>query len=250
MSLTACAKHYRADGMLLQSDAAKHTVVISHRDIEGYMPAMTMEFHTTHVPNLAPGTRISFQVLAGRRSTEVSNIVSRSAAAEFTAPKPIAIGTLVPDFTLTSETGRSVRLSSLRGKPVAIDFIYTRCPLPDVCPRLSANFARLQRRFGADLTLLSITIDPQFDQPGVLAQYARRWNANPESWHFLSGDEPAIRAVAANFGLLYFAEEGSITHTARTAVIDRGGRLAGLVEGSSYAVSQLGDLIHLSLESK
>jgi protein SCO1 len=236
--------------MLLQSDAAKRTVVISHRDIEGYMPAMTMEFRTRQVPNLAPGTRISFQVVARHHSTEVTNIVSRAAAAEFTAPKPIAIGSMVPDFTLTSEGGQPIRLSALRGKPVAIDFIYTRCPLPDVCPRLSANFARLQRRFGNEVTLLSITIDPQFDRPDVLTRYARRWNANPESWHFLTGDEAAIRSVAAGFGLLYFAEEGSITHTTRTAVIDRSGRLTGLVEGSSYAVSQLGDLIHLSLESQ
>ena len=66
----------------------------------------------------------------------------------------------------------------------------------------------------------------------------------------LDVEPAAIRAVAASFGLLYFAEEGSITHTARTAVIDRRGRLTGLVEGSSYAVSQLGDLIHLSLESQ
>jgi protein SCO1/2 len=236
--------------MLLQSNAAKQTVVISHRDINGYMPAMTMEFHAEQIPDLAPGTRITFNLAVNRHSSEVTNIVPRGAAAEFIAPKPLAVGSAVPDFTLTGESGKPVQLSTLHGQVIAIDFIYTRCPLPDVCPRLSANFARLQRRFGPKLTLLSITIDPQFDQPDVLQRYAKRWNANPETWHFLTGDEISIRKIAETFGLLYFAEEGSITHTVRTAVIDRDGRLAGLVEGSSYAVSQLGDLINLALETK
>jgi protein SCO1 len=236
--------------MLLQSDAANKTVLISHRDIKGYMPAMTMQFRVKQMPDMLPGTRITFDLFVRKHSSEVTSIVRRGATAEFNGPAPVAIGSTVPDFTLTDETGQTRELKALNGQVVAIDFIYTRCPLPDVCPRLSANFARLQRRFGAKLTLLSITIDPQYDTPEVLTRYAKRWNADPQHWHFLTGNETTIRAVAGNFGLLYFAEEGSITHTARTAVLDRQGRLAGLVEGSSYAVTQLGDLINLTIEAK
>lgn len=233
--------------MLLRADPVKKTVLISHRDIKGYMPAMTMEFHARQIPALPPGTRITFKLSVNRHDSEVTDIVSRGTAPEFSAPEPIAAGTPVPDFTLTDETGRPFQLSRLRDRVVALDFIYTRCPLPDVCPRLSANFAALQRRFGPKVTLVSITIDPQYDTPAVLREYAKRWNANSENWHFLTGEDAVIRSVAASFGLLYFAEEGSISHTARTAVIRRGGQLAGLVEGSNYAVSQLGDLIELAL---
>jgi protein SCO1/2 len=164
-------------------------------------------------------------------------------------PKPLAVGETVPDFELTDQTGAQVRLSAFRGHAVAINFIYTRCPLPDVCPRLSANFARLARRFGPRVILLSLTIDPGNDTPEVLARYATLWKANPENWHFLTGDPAVIRSVASSFGMLYFAEEGSLSHTSATAVIGTGGRLAGIVEGSGYAVSQLGDLIAREMEA-
>jgi protein SCO1/2 len=226
-----CAKRYHADGMLLRSDAAKHTVYLSHRDIEGYMPAMAMEFPSKVTPDLPPGTRITFDLTVRKGHPLVTKIASR-------------------DFTLTDQDGRPLSFSSLRGQVVAIDFIYTRCPQPDVCPRLSANFARLQRRFGSSLKLLSITIDPLYDRPEVLRGYAKLWNANLDSWHFLTGTDEQIRPVAQSFGLVYFAEEGSMTHSSRTAVIGRDGRLAGVVEGSAYAVSQLGDLVALTLEGK
>jgi protein SCO1/2 len=236
--------------MLLRADPAKQTVFISHRDIKGYMPAMAMEFPATHVPDLKPGARISFELAVRRGKAKVTSITTRGPAAEFAAPRPLPIGEMIPDFQLTDQSGLPVRLASLRGEVVALNFIYTRCPQPDVCPRLSANFARLQRRFGSRVRLLSVTIDPKFDTPEVLRHYAKLWNADPKSWHFLTGDEQAIRDVADSFGLIYFAEEGSMTHTARTAVIGRDGRLAGLVEGSSFAVSQLGDLISSALEAQ
>ncbi len=234
--------------MFLRADPAKHTVYLSHRDIPGYMPAMAMEFPAKSVPTLAPGTRIAFDLSVRHARPLVTRIVPRGGVSEFAAPPSIAIGVPVPDFSLTDQFGQPLTLSSLRGNVIALDFIYTRCPQPDVCPRLSANFARLQRRFGASLKLLSITIDPKFDQPPVLLDYAKRWNADGSNWRFLTGPESDIRSVANSFGLIYFADDGAMTHSSRTAVIGRDGRLAGIVEGSAFAVSQLGDLIALTLE--
>jgi protein SCO1/2 len=248
--LGGCAKHYHADGMLLRADAVKQTVFISHRDIGGYMPAMAMEFHAKHVPDLAPGARITFELAVKQGNAVVTHIASRGGVAEFTTPTSLAVGSPVPDFTLIDPREKLLSLSSLRGEVVALNFIYTRCPQPDVCPRLSADFARLQRRFGRSLKLLSITIDPRYDNPSVLDGYAKLWNADQESWHFLTGSESEIRAVASTFGLVYFAEDGSMTHSSRTAVIGRDGRLAGMVEGSAFAVSQLGDLISLAMEAR
>ena len=158
----------------------------------------------------------------------------------------------MPDFTLIDQNRQGVRLSDFRGKVVAVDFIYTRCPLPDVCPRLSANFARLQSRFrprmGSDLMLLSITIDPQYDTSEVLLRYATIWNAAARGWRFLTGPDKEIEIVARRFGMNYWPEEGLITHTSETGVIARDGRLAARVDGSSFAASQLGDLIERELE--
>ena len=154
-----------------------------------------------------------------------------------------------PDFQLTDQHGRTLRTADLRGKVVAIDFIYTRCPLPDVCPRLSANFAMLQRQFreqaGDSLLLLSVTVDPEFDTPAVLAEYARRWAAG-SGWRFLTGD---VAPLAASLGEIYWAEEGSIGHNSTTSIIGRDGRLAAQVEGSNYRPDQLVHLIARQLEN-
>src|SRR5262249_51220814 len=154
-----------------------------------------------------------------------------------------AIGAGVPDFELIDQSGAPLRLRDLDGKIVAVDFIYTRCPLPDVCPRLSANFAQLQRRFagrmGTDLVLLSITIDPQYDTPEVLAKYAKIWGAKLAGWRFLTGSAEEVQRVAARLGMTYWPEEGLLTHTSQTAVIGRDRTLRAIVEGSSYTAGQL-----------
>jgi protein SCO1/2 len=103
---------------------------------------------------------------------------------------------------------------------------------------------------GTGLVLLSITIDPQYDTVEVLAEYARIWRANAEGWRMLTGSREHIGEVASRFGLVYWPEEGAITHTSTTGVIARNGRLAALIEGSSYDPMQLGDLIASLWEEK
>ncbi len=239
--------------MVLRVDRREQTILVSHRDIRGYMPAMVMPLpvkRPAEIANLQPGAPVHFRLAVKGRLAVAEHIEARGPAETFrlaAPPEKLAIGAAVPDFSLTDQNGAPVQLSGLRGKVVVLNFIYTRCPLPYVCPRLSANFARLQRRFekrlGLDLVLLSITIDPQYDTPAVLANYARLWKANPMGWHFLTGEPVAIETVAANFGIQYFPEEGSMSHTSETAVIARNGTLTAVVGGSAYAVSQLGDLI-------
>jgi len=198
-----------------------------------------MPFRFAKLDGIAPGSHVLF-TLRGGKASHVK--VVKQDLGEIRLPAPgVRVGELVPDFELTDHLLRPGRLSALRGRVVVIDFIYTRCPLPEVCPRLSANFARLQKRFaGKDVTLLSITVDPQFDTSQVLADYARRWRANPEQWRFLTGD---VKPVAATFGLLYWAEDYAITHSNSTAVVGRDGRLAALVEGAGYTAEQLGDIV-------
>jgi protein SCO1/2 len=164
----------------------------------------------------------------------------------------VGIGDLVPDFELTDQSGHPVRLSGFHGRVVVVNFIYTRCPLPEVCPRLASNFALVQRRFreqlGSKLILLSVTMDPKYDTPEMLEEYSKAWGRDPKGWYFLTGSDRAIRTVADRLGLVYWPEEGSLTHTSLTCLIGRDGRLEARVNGSAYEVRQLGDLIARQLE--
>jgi protein SCO1/2 len=167
------------------------------------------------------------------------------------AAKPLAVGQRVPDFMLTDQARQSVKLSSLAGKVVAVNFIYTRCALPQFCLRVSNNFGVLQKRFarqlGRDLVLLTVTFDPQRDTPEVLAKYASQWKADPATWHFLTGPVADVRRVCSQFGVDYFPDEGLMNHSLQTAIVDRGGRLVASIEGNQYTPEQLGDLVETAL---
>jgi len=261
----ACsAKRYPVSGMVLKVDQAGQTIVVSHEKIPGYMDAMAMPFRVRDPKALAllrPGLRVEFTLVVGRSESWAEQVRLQGGArfepdAQFPAPAPstaVALGQPVPDFELVDQSRRPTKLSALQGQVVAVTFIYTRCPLPDVCPRLSNNFARVQERFGdrmgRDLTLLSVTFDPQFDRPEVLAEHARGWKANPDGWRFLTGTLPQIREVCGLFGVDFWPDEGLITHSMRTAVIDRQGRLAANLPGRDFTARQLGDLIETVLRN-
>lgn len=268
LSVSSCARRLPVRGMVLRVDAQQQTVLISHRDIPNYMRAMTMPFRVrtpAELKNLKPGAEIEFQLVVRKTGSYIRHVrrLDRARGGAVVddgddrfvlpqSPGKIEIGAIVPDFVLTDQQGRALRLSDFRGKVAAVNFIYTRCPLPDVCPRLSATFASLQRRFaariGKDLVLLSITIDPDYDTPKILQEYAGIWKANPEGWHFLTGPHADIEKIAASFGMTYWAEEGVIAHTSQTGIVGRDGRLAAMVNGSSFTGNQLGDLIARELE--
>ena len=128
-------------------------------------------------------------------------------------------------------------------KVVVVDFIYTRGPLPDVCPRLSANFASVSKKLrGRDVEFLSITIDPQYDTPAVLARI-RAPLAGGRFLEILNRHFSADPGSGGIFGLVYWPEEGSITHTVATAVVGRDGTLRAKIDGAGYRPDQLLALI-------
>jgi protein SCO1/2 len=255
LTALAAAKSYPVDGVVIAVDPAARTMLVSHRAIGKYMPAMMMPFRVedgAELKGLYPGVRVQFDLEIGK-DRSIARHVRRSGEPDAEVPSPkgrLQVGGALPDFRLTDQQGAEVRGVDLRGKVVAVDFIYTRCPLPDVCPRLSANFAALQRRFagrmGKDLVLLSVTVDPDYDTPAVLSAYAKRWGAG-NGWRFLTGD---VSTLAGALGEVYWTDEGSIGHNSMTSVIGRDGRLAAVVEGASYRVDQLEHLVESVLEGK
>ncbi|MCI0423543.1 MAG: SCO family protein [Acidobacteria bacterium] len=264
---SSCARRYRVEGLVLDVNPEGRTMVVSHQAIPGYMGAMAMPFRVASARDLKmlePGNQVEFQLVVKGQSSHAEKIraersaeLARPSGDEAFLPLPspketLPLGSLVPDFRLVNQSDQTVRLSDFKGKVAAVNFIYTRCPLPEVCPRLSANFAHLQKRFqnrmGKDLVLLSITLDSQYDTPRVLAEYASRWGANSRGWHFLTGAPEGIERIANRFGLVFWPDEGLLTHTSQTGIISRDGCLAALIEGSSYEEQQLGDFIARQLE--
>jgi protein SCO1 len=262
----AGANRYQGEGTVLAVNPGAKTITISHREIAGLMPAMVMEFPLAHgekLVDIEPGARITFELIAEARYV-VKN-VRRIPAVVLSptglpptglptaglAPRidiaPLRVGEAVPDFELTDERGEAFRLSRLRGRFVALDFIYSRCPVADMCPRLSANFAYLQRHFDGRLELVSVTLDPKWDKPGVLLDYSKRWGADLSRWHFVTGEAQAIRRVAGEFGVQYWIEEDALAHSSAVGIIGPDGRLAARIDGSSYPVRQLADLISVQL---
>jgi protein SCO1 len=228
------------------------------------MDAMTMPFDVSgsaRAVKLSPGDRVRFRlsVKGGRSVVDRIDVISAApidAGLQRTpaAPALAAVGFAVPDFTLIDQSGIPLSLASLRGKVVAVTFIYTRCPLPDYCPRMVENFRAVRTRFAdrmdRDLVLLTVSFDPQYDTPERLADYAAANRAAVPGWHFLTGDVAQIERVCDAFGIQYWAEEGLITHSLQTAVIARDGRLAATVEGKAFTPRQLGDVIDSVLASR
>jgi len=270
----AQTKRYPVTGMVLRVDVAARTVLVSHDAIDGLMPAMTMPFAVREAKDLQgiePGMTVSFALVLGAAQAvaeQITVVLYESVEQDpVTArrlrmlqrligggPEPVAVGSAVPDFTLTGQARTTQTLSQLRGKVVVVNFIYTGCPLPQFCVRITNHFGALQKRFrgGAarDLALLTVTFDPGRDTPERLAEHARQWNADPALWQFLTGPAPEIQRVAGIFGVDVFPDEGLLTHSLRTAVIDRRGTLVASLEGNRYTAAQLGDLVEATMAKK
>jgi protein SCO1 len=133
-----------------------------------------------------------------------------------------------PPFALTSQEGVPVTLADLRGKVVALTFIYTACP--DICPLLTQKMVQVQDELGADfgtkVAFVSISLDPERDTPEVLKDYAQFWGAKLEGWSFLTGSPEAVRDVTHHYGVFFTKkEDGSVDHTQLTTLVDAGGQM-------------------------
>lgn len=106
----------------------------------------------------------------------------------------------VPDFVLVERSGQQVRRADLYGKVWVVNFMFTRCPGDGECLLETNRMARLQTQFARqeDVRLVSISVDPEYDAPAVLARYAQRFGADADRWLFLTGAKAAIYRLARN----------------------------------------------------
>ena len=254
----ACSRgrSYELRGQILAVDTARQEITIKHGDIKGFMPGMTMPFKVsspTLLDGPTPGDLVRATLVVDD-SRGVLTAIEKTGSAPLTEPPPRPIiealhpGDAVPDVELIDEAGATRHLSEWRGRAVALTFIYTRCPLPDFCPLMDRQFAEVQQTVAGDATLrgrvqlLSISFDPSYDTPEVLATHAKKVGADPGIWNFLTGRQSDIDTFAANFGVSVMREgsdPGNVVHNLRTAVVDGNGKLVTIINGMQWAPAEL-----------
>jgi protein SCO1 len=188
------------------------------------------------VQEVQPGDKIAAEVVVGSDRSdywlENVRITDESARAQTNppaAPHVLLPGEHVPDIALVNQDGHTIHLSDFAGKALLVTFIYTRCPMPDFCPRLSSQFAQIQnqlKKTPADYNkthLLTITFDPKYDTPSVLRQYGLNYlNSDPSGfshWDFASTTPADLARLAQAFGLVYQQQENQILHSMNIVLI-------------------------------
>lgn len=250
------ARRFPLKGIIREVDGARAQVTVDHEDVPGYMSAMTMPFPVKDDPRivqiLRPGDRVEATLVVQGDRYWLENVLTKGfvatpAAATAQGSKPaiiprpnraVGVGDTVPDFTLTDQSGTPVTLSRMRGEPVAVTFLYTRCPVATACPMTTAKFSRLAAMLGPKpfARLLVITVDPEHDTVDVLADYAKKAGADTKNWKFLTGPPDAVAEVASRFGVLYYPDRSSaqIVHGQAVAVVDPSGRLSSIYYGETW----------------
>jgi protein SCO1/2 len=246
-------------GEVVRIDSAKLTLTVAHQAIPNYMNAMTMPFKVHDAGLLRPlavGDSIQATLAVSRTESwleQIAVVGKGETPPPFTPDQIITArvfrtGELFPDESLVNQEGKTVRLSSFRGKVLALTFVYTRCPLPDFCIRMSNHFARIQRSLKGDgklegmWHLMSVSFDPKFDRPAVLKRYAAEYGADFSTWDFLTDPDtsgPAIRRLADGLGLEYSEDGGLIDHNLRTILIDPEGKLVKVITGNEWKPEEL-----------
>jgi len=265
-TLVACAqqptaeeRRYEVKGRVVSVDADAGKVTLDHEDIGDFMPAMTMAFPLKDewaFDQMEPGDRLN-AVLVVRDSDFWLEQVVISQPPELVdadSVPPARLGEPVPNVELVNQDGETIHISDYRDKALFVTFIYTRCPLSDFCPRMTAQFRALEMALKEDAALydkthlLTISFDPAHDTPDKLRQYALdEAHITPETfahWEFATGTPENIGEIADFLNLEYSGEDMSIVHNLRTGIVAPDGTLFELQVGNSWEPDDLLESLH------
>jgi protein SCO1 len=256
------ARSYQVRGIVRGFAPDRSTVSIEHENIPGFMPSMTMPFSVKDqkdVAGLKIGDGISFRMTVTEKDLFLDQVrkipasdvkvaePTSTANVSSTASARLREGDMVPPFTLTNQDGTHVTYDAFRGRPFVLTFIFTRCPVPTFCPRISNNFSELQDAIKSDAgaaakgRLLSITLDPKFDTPEILKSYAQEQKADLEIWTFATGELAEIDKLTQSFAVFVQPEGGTISHGLATALIALDGRVVKIWRGNAWKPSEVMD---------
>ena len=251
-------KRYEIRGEVISIYSINNEITIRHEEIPGFMPAMTMPFKVKDVrmlEGLMPGDRVSGRFVVAIHESYLTSLAREGSVGadvpEIVLPSGVRLirkGDPVPEVAFLDENNVPRKLSDFLGSPLALTFIYTRCPIPNFCPLMDRNFAEVQAaikegmRLDRDTRLLSITFDPEYDTPEVLRRHAVKLGADARIWRFLTGEKEAIVHFGEQFGITIVRDvEGmsEITHSLRTVVVDRKGKVARNLRGNEWIPDEL-----------
>jgi protein SCO1/2 len=234
------AKVFEVKGIVKELRPTEQSIVVTHEAVSNYMPAMTMPFNVAspgELNNLKAGDRISFRLRVTGSESSIDYISKLPGSDLLVAPTSTNSAALpapqysLRDYKFTNELGQAVSFNDFKGQALALTFFFTRCPIPEFCPRLSKNFAEACQKMKAvpnaptNWHLLSITFDPDFDSPAVLKSYGHLYNYDPAHWSFLTGAKDKIQELAKGADVQYQPDGAAINHNFRTLIIDAAGKL-------------------------
>lgn len=255
-------KRYTLKGKVIAVDPAKKKATIEHLEVPGYMPAMTMDFtiKADWVWNdLKPGTEISNSDLVVDETAtppywleNLALVLPKDDSAPPVDDRFAQVGREVPAFTLTNQDKKRISTADFKGKSWALTFIYSRCPLPEYCIKMSTNFSDaalelMKSDLKDKVRLLTISFDPENDTPERLRQYGLGYlgkDAKPDFsvWQLAVGSDAEVRKIADFFGLRYEVDQTDktqINHSLRTAVIGPDGKVTKVFSGSDWTSADL-----------
>ncbi len=251
-------KRYPLTGEVVRVDAARRVLVVQHDEIKDFMPAMTMEFSVSAGDATAarPGQRIRAELIPGEKGgawrleriwpdnqADAAAVAAQAAALrQDTLIRGQSayreVGEKLPDFALYDQEGRVVQSARFHGKQIMLNFIFSRCPVATMCPASTQKMMgtqKLARESGVkNIEFVSITLDPAYDTPAVLKEYAAVRGIDTSNFAFLTGPESAINDLLTQFGVIAEFDGGLLKHTLATLLIDENGRIIHRADGSAW----------------
>jgi protein SCO1/2 len=252
------AKQYHIRGVVVSTNPAKGELTVDTEAIPGFMEAMTMPYTLQNpgiISELHPGDTITATLLSSDNSDLLDQIVIvGQAKADYVPPvqyRLLTPGENVPDFSLVNQSDKTIHLDQFHGKVLLLTFIYTRCPLASYCPRMSRNFAEIDKALAADpplykrTHLLSVSFDPQYDTPAVLRSYGGAYTGNYTKetfahWDFAAPPEKELPQVLKFFLVgVTPGESHTLTHSLSTIVITPDGKIYKWYPTNDWTPQQL-----------
>jgi protein SCO1/2 len=254
---------YAVRGTVVSVDVGKGEVLLSHEAVPGLMEAMTMEYpleDKAAASELHPGDRIMATMEAERGADGLHNVRLKDVviiaqarpdylpAVQYHVP---AVGDVPPEFKLLNQSGQTIDLKKFRGKVVLLTFIYTRCPVADYCPRMSRNFAEIDKALAADPVLyakthlISISFDPAYDTPQVLRSYGEAYTGRYTRetfgrWDFAAPVASELTQVEEWFDLgITPGASGTLQHSLATVILGKDGKVLAYYPTNEWTVAEV-----------
>jgi protein SCO1/2 len=239
-------REFAVRGVVKKIEPEAGRLIVAHEAIPDFMEAMTMPFRVKDPGELAAiqaGDSISFRLSVTADQSWIDHIVkidglTPGPTGAHREPAEAPPATVAPrsrhpllNYAFTNEFGEPVRLGDFRGQVLAMTFFFSRCPIPDYCPRLMKNFEEASKKLhvltGAPTNyhFLAVSFDPEYDTPARLKAYAENFAYDASHWSFLTGPSNKVAELARLSDVKYQRDGAFFNHDLRTLIIDGDGHL-------------------------